>query len=309
MSLKFKIASSLPNCIRMFISKILGWRRRRQTNSLEAKLEDLRNILIYNFPIDQVPKATGKLRLVQDGNKVLLNMFDRKCRDNGLRYWLDYGTLLGAIRHGGFIPWDDDLDVSMMSDDYERLLGLLPGLFPEEDGFFYKKHAFLQIGFKGTPLNIDIFPYHFYSEPLDTQEKRDVVERRIKTCKKDIVLIDSNLNIGKEELAGKIRNEILSDAVAAPEDDNPGIFASPAITFFKLRAYSYDSFFPLKTIEFENLSLPIPNHSRQYLQSIYGDYMSYPTHVGYMHESVEQMVKQMPFEDAVNRFIDLYGDN
>lgn len=51
----------------------------------------------------------------------MLNEFDKVCRTNGLRYTVAYGTLLGAIRHGGFIPWDDDLDLVMSRDDYDRL--------------------------------------------------------------------------------------------------------------------------------------------------------------------------------------------
>ena len=45
----------------------------------------------------------------------ILLYIDKVCKEHGIRYWLSSGTLLGAVRHGGFIPWDDDLDVEMMS--------------------------------------------------------------------------------------------------------------------------------------------------------------------------------------------------
>lgn len=51
-----------------------------------------------------------------------LDYFDRFCTKNGLKYFLFYGSLLGAIRHGGFIPWDDDIDVAMFRSDFESLL-------------------------------------------------------------------------------------------------------------------------------------------------------------------------------------------
>ncbi len=61
------------------------------------------------------------LREIQNAALEILVEFDRVCRLNGLRYSLAYGTLLGAIRHKGFIPWDDDVDVVMPRPDYERL--------------------------------------------------------------------------------------------------------------------------------------------------------------------------------------------
>ena len=54
----------------------------------------------------------------------LLNEFDKVCRENNLNYFIAYGTLLGAIRHGGFIPWDDDVDLVMPRNDYDRLCAM-----------------------------------------------------------------------------------------------------------------------------------------------------------------------------------------
>ena len=54
----------------------------------------------------------------------LLQYFSDFCENHGLRYYLVGGTLLGAVRHKGFIPWDDDIDVAMPKKDYEKFLGL-----------------------------------------------------------------------------------------------------------------------------------------------------------------------------------------
>ena len=67
--------------------------------------------------------------------------FDRVCRKNDIKYSIAYGTLLGAVRHKGFIPWDDDVDVLVTREEYERLRKILNEQLENEHCFeFGGKH-------------------------------------------------------------------------------------------------------------------------------------------------------------------------
>ncbi len=55
----------------------------------------------------------------------MLKYIDSICKKNNIKYWLSSGTCLGAVRHCGFIPWDDDVDIELMEDDYNKLIELL----------------------------------------------------------------------------------------------------------------------------------------------------------------------------------------
>ena len=67
-----------------------------------------------------------QLRRIQLAELEILDQIHEFCKKNGLRYSLAYGTLIGAVRHGGFIPWDDDIDIVMPREDYNKLLSIWP---------------------------------------------------------------------------------------------------------------------------------------------------------------------------------------
>lgn len=81
---------------------------------------------------DRRMEGETTLRQCQLVQLYLLEVLDEICKKYGLRYFLDFGTLLGALRHGGAIPWDDDLDVSMPEEDYFKFLSVAPGELSNE---------------------------------------------------------------------------------------------------------------------------------------------------------------------------------
>lgn len=74
--------------------------------------------------LKSVPHVEGELSLreIQLESLAILKAIDKICASEGLRYWLMFGSLIGVVRHKGFIPWDDDLDIAMPRGDYEKFM-------------------------------------------------------------------------------------------------------------------------------------------------------------------------------------------
>ncbi len=113
-----------------------------------------------------------KLRKLQLVEKDCLDFFVKICEENNLGYILDFGTLLGAVRHKGFIPWDDDVDLGMPREDYEKFLKIFDkytnnGRFSLETykrGAFYKlkdnNHYILNED--GSPMKVCQILFRYY---------------------------------------------------------------------------------------------------------------------------------------------------
>lgn len=81
----------------------------------------------------------GRIDRIREMELQELDELDAICRKHGIRYILAGGSMLGAIRHGGFIPWDDDVDVAMLPEDYEKFLKVCPGELSES--YFYQNYG------------------------------------------------------------------------------------------------------------------------------------------------------------------------
>ena len=145
------------------------------------------------------PQALSDPELLQKIHTLLLKMlkdFDRVCRELGIEYTVYGGTCIGAVRHQGFIPWDDDVDVLMTRKEYERFLKEAPAILSSEYRLDNTQTTpnypfmFTKLGLKGTllvpefaknssyrmPVSLDILPLD--KIPFDEKQFRDAIFNR-----------------------------------------------------------------------------------------------------------------------------------
>lgn len=223
----------------------------------------------------------------------MLEQFDKICKENNLTYWIDYGTFLGAIRHNGFIPWDDDVDISMPRKDYEQFKKIAKDIMPDNIFFQTKKtnpeyrYYWIKlrdrnsIAMEGWERNnegkyhmgisLDIFPmdyidspkaYMFFKNWFVCVFKNKAFNFIMRILRGLFVLIVRKPNVIK--LANWIYSGEKGKYMAKGYD-------CPFRTYFRT-----DDIFPLKEYNFDNVKLMGPGNHDNYLKHIYGDYMKIP---------------------------------
>ena len=225
----------------------------------------------------------------------VLNAFAEICKDNDIQWWLCSGTLLGAARHGGFIPWDDDIDVSMFPKDYRKLLKVMKSL--DSDEYFYqciqtdvdhinvfgkfrkKKGCMLTTDprsayFKYSGVSIDVFPIEKTSRFADHMAKffyhnmmHPTIYIKTPWLRHTLIRLIQAVNFG---LIFPIISLI---GLINPKKDYHCALGSG----FYDQPFHAEDILPLTTIEFEGCMFPAPKDTDMYLKRLYGDWRRLPT--------------------------------
>ena len=242
--------------------------------------------------------AGGNLRLLQINAVMLLKIFDEICKKYGLDYWAIAGTLLGAVRHGGFIPWDDDVDVGMLRSDIYELEKTIKENYPnlKFDRHMHldkhDAHRHCKIGFKDQEYSfMDIFIFDIYDLPTDSSEEE------IKTNNKKIneyadIYKHKNNVVNEEPSNDEQRADftkifsLFSENIATLHIDEGKSIGYGSDTLMASKgwikcAYDIKTIFPCKSMLFENIEIKVPRDPHTILEGYVGDYYTIPSNAFY----------------------------
>ena len=280
-----------------------------QLEELQRNVATLRDVIESQIDPSKMKPARGLDRAVQLLGLEVLQDIDRVCRKHNIRYWIDYGTLLGALRHKGFVPWDDDIDISMPWEDFLRFQEVaatelehsIPHFNAGMWGMVYHKD-FSQVwnpAFSDLIITVDIFPFHYLDESWSREEAADYI-RRIGE-EKEV----RRLAIGKEEGISAKNWETLEPEFAAKEDKliskepSSRLFMSlrwhwQFLPVFPPRIARVEDIFPLQEIEFEGSKFMCPAHPELWMCCVYGAWWRakvFPAHLKLDSLSPEELSK------------------
>lgn len=230
-----------------------------------------------------------QLRLVE-----MLKYIDSVCQREGISYWLAAGNVLGQERHGGFIPWDDDVDIEMRLSDYRRFREVIindrnsPYKWQDAktDKYYYTpfgklrdlkseiEEPFTEF-YTMRGIYIDIFPVEYstyFMTKYSTRIRQNLIRlNRLLSPKKSnkfLILFSKILLINILLPSWSFLNK--------PFRSKNYLYYYPSSVCNDFKPFLIDNIFPLKRIKFEGAEVNYPNKPKEYLKGLYGNWEEIP---------------------------------
>lgn len=252
------------------------------------------------------------LKRLQETELEILKVLADFCVEHEIRWFIDSGTVLGAMRHGGFIPWDDDIDVGMLRADYERFLTVAAQSFPEgysvhtaenthgfagmfakvyKDGTLFETDETREAGLL-QGIFVDIFPYDALSSVEAEQQKQRSGARLWQGISylyhSGTIVVPHKGALGAIEraacaVAHPIVHALFSpmrivakfNAVVAKTGEHASNMMLP-FAWPNIQGIPLDVLVPTSELQFEDASFPAPGNAERYLELMYGDWRTLP---------------------------------
>ncbi|MCR5673661.1 MAG: LicD family protein [Lachnospiraceae bacterium] len=283
-------------------------------------------IFPHSFYEDEIRsdfQVTSMVKRTWAAQMEILADLDEACRQNGLEYFADWGTLLGAVRHGGFIPWDDDMDICMKRRDYELFTRDISKYLPGDYSIvnFRSNRDFLPMTsrivssdhyrfdpefmrkYSGLPfaMGIDIFPLDFLTDDeayeTDREERAELVYSvigEIAVYKTPLSSLESSLreiesrckvSIDREGDVLTLLRELLG-AIFGEVEEKDAKFITQYILWMGKHKYRFpkECYSRSVSVPFENTMIEVPAGYLDVLYRDYGTRFMMPVRSGGAHE-------------------------